>query len=89
MVIVHYLQVSGAKSARTREADKGDQDMFYSSDSELGSGAIKARCDHGSAYAHGFIVTRSKSRWSRSSAPTPRCGTRAARPKVARYFSVS
>ena len=38
-----YLQVSGAKSSRAREAEKGDQDMFYSSDSELGSGAIKVR----------------------------------------------
>ena len=36
------MQVSGAKSSRAREADKGDQDLLYSSDSELGSGAIKA-----------------------------------------------
>ena len=39
-----YLQVSGPKSSRARDAEKGDQDMFYSSDSELGSGAIKVTC---------------------------------------------
>ena len=35
------MQVSGAKSSRARESDKGEQDIFYSSDSELGTGAIK------------------------------------------------
>ena len=33
--------MSGAKSSRARESDKGEQDIFYSSDSELGTGAIK------------------------------------------------
>lgn len=35
------MQVTGAKSSRARESDKGEQDIFYSSDSELGTGAIK------------------------------------------------
>jgi len=39
--MVNIAKVSGAKSSRAREADKGDQDLLYSSDSELGSGAIK------------------------------------------------
>ena len=64
--------MSGTKSSRAREADKGDQDLFYSSDSELGSGAIKASVIKLSSVAHAPLVSRRQSRWSRSSDPTLR-----------------